>query len=172
MLKLAQILHLRIAAVAPIIGVTIGDPDDKVTWIVDYLPEATTEQRSAAQQIIDQFDLAAATAEETAALADFANSIASFNAIPDWATLPVSELISAANAGFFNGEDETVVRNRIDTQVTTNIVTVRGALKDIVAELYKAHGREIKIIQSVGYLRDYLIRLRRQASGQLSPTRD
>jgi hypothetical protein len=54
-----SILHTLIAAVAPILGVSIGNENDKQTWHIDFQPQATTQQRAAAQAVIDAFDLAA-----------------------------------------------------------------------------------------------------------------
>jgi hypothetical protein len=54
-------LHAAVAAVAPIIGVSIGKPGDRATWRVDFDPSATAAQRTAAQNVINAFDI---TAEE------------------------------------------------------------------------------------------------------------
>jgi hypothetical protein len=55
--KITQ-LHDQIAAAAPIDGVAIGRWDDKTTWRVDYTPEATDEQKTAAQAVVTAFDWA------------------------------------------------------------------------------------------------------------------
>lgn len=52
-------LHEKIAAVAPILGVSIGVYDDKTTWKVAFDQSALPEQKSAAQAILDSFDIAA-----------------------------------------------------------------------------------------------------------------
>lgn len=49
-------LHAAIAAVCPITGVSDGTPGDSATVRVDYDPGATTEQRAAAQAVVDGFD--------------------------------------------------------------------------------------------------------------------
>jgi len=53
----AGALHVAIAAVCPIHGVSIGRADDKSTWRIDYDPEATTEQRSAAETVKQTIDI-------------------------------------------------------------------------------------------------------------------
>jgi hypothetical protein len=45
-----------VAAGLPIHGVSIGNPDDKSTWRVDYKDEATNEHALIATQIITDFD--------------------------------------------------------------------------------------------------------------------
>ena len=45
-----------IKAVCPIDGVSIGTWTDKMTWRIDFTPEATTEERAAAQSVVDAFD--------------------------------------------------------------------------------------------------------------------
>ncbi len=50
-------LDAQLKAVAPIHGVSIGKLDDKATWRVDFKPEATAEQRQAAQAVIDAADV-------------------------------------------------------------------------------------------------------------------
>jgi hypothetical protein len=50
-------LHDAIAAVCPIVGVSIGRRDDRSTWRIDYAPNATAEQRAAAQATLEAFDL-------------------------------------------------------------------------------------------------------------------
>ena len=49
-------LHEKVSAAAPISGVSIGKKDDKATWRIDFKPEATPEQRAAAQQVLQEFD--------------------------------------------------------------------------------------------------------------------
>lgn len=50
-------LHRRIASVAPLVGLSLD------SLRIDYAPEATAEQRAAAQAILDAFDPAQAQAE-------------------------------------------------------------------------------------------------------------
>lgn len=47
-----QPLHKRVAEAAPIAGVSVQSRDDKSTWLVNFKPEATAAQRSAAASII------------------------------------------------------------------------------------------------------------------------
>lgn len=49
-------LHTEISKVAPIIGISIGVPEDKTTWRIDFTEEATSSQRMAAKLIVDSFD--------------------------------------------------------------------------------------------------------------------
>lgn len=51
-IKRALALNDRIAAVAPIQGVSIGKPDDPSSWRVDFDPSATPAQRQAAAAVI------------------------------------------------------------------------------------------------------------------------
>lgn len=48
-------LHAAVAKVAPIVGVSIGDPKDKTTWSIQFAPGATAQQISAAQAILQSF---------------------------------------------------------------------------------------------------------------------
>jgi hypothetical protein len=52
----AALLHKAISAVAPVVGVGIGDLDDRSTWRIDFAPEATTEQRVAGDAALAAFD--------------------------------------------------------------------------------------------------------------------
>lgn len=54
-MKQAKELHEAIASVCPIDGVSIGDKNDKTKWRVSYKPEATPQQLTAAQGVIDAF---------------------------------------------------------------------------------------------------------------------
>jgi hypothetical protein len=49
-------LDAAIKAVCPIHGVSIGGPDNKETWRIDFTDEATTEQRSNALQVMEEFN--------------------------------------------------------------------------------------------------------------------
>lgn len=69
MISVAAHLDTAIRAVCPIIGVSIGRIDDKATWRVDFAPEATQAQRTAAQTLVDGFDVAAVEEAETAKVA-------------------------------------------------------------------------------------------------------
>jgi hypothetical protein len=46
-------LHRQIETVCPIIGVSIGDAEDKTTWKIYFKDEATEDQRAQAQAVID-----------------------------------------------------------------------------------------------------------------------
>jgi hypothetical protein len=52
-------LHQKIKAVCPIFGVAVGDETNKLTWRIDFKPEATPGQRVAAQAVVGAFDVAA-----------------------------------------------------------------------------------------------------------------
>jgi hypothetical protein len=58
MVRLPFIIHIAVAAVAPIDGVSLGQIKDKSTWRIDFKPEATSAQRQAAQGVIVNFDVA------------------------------------------------------------------------------------------------------------------
>lgn len=62
-------LHAQVAAVCPIEGISIGKPDDRSTWRIDFNSQATAGERVAAQAIVDGFDLSAANAAETQVVA-------------------------------------------------------------------------------------------------------
>lgn len=53
---IAQKLDAAIKVVCPIFGVSIGRPDDKSTWRIDFEAQATSQQRSAAQAVLAAFD--------------------------------------------------------------------------------------------------------------------
>jgi hypothetical protein len=48
-------LHNAVAAVAPITGVSVADPNDKTTWVVHFQDGATQQQRRAARGVIDSW---------------------------------------------------------------------------------------------------------------------
>lgn len=73
-MMIAQKIHEAIAAVCPITAISIGSFENKSTWKVTYGALASTAQRQAAQTAIDSFDVAAATAVETASDLDAANA--------------------------------------------------------------------------------------------------
>ncbi|WFS07795.1 hypothetical protein [Methylobacterium sp. 391_Methyba4] len=69
----APALHAALAAVCPILGVSLGDPDNRATWRIDFDPAATTSQRRAATALLATFtgvDLATYIAAAHAALRD------------------------------------------------------------------------------------------------------
>jgi hypothetical protein len=51
-----------VAAAAPITGVAVGDWANRATWRIDFDDSATSDQRSAAQSVVDAFDVTAETA--------------------------------------------------------------------------------------------------------------
>ena len=55
-LTAASDLYQQLSVVASIYGVSIGKPNDKSTWRIDFADEATAEQRQAAQDVVDAFD--------------------------------------------------------------------------------------------------------------------
>jgi hypothetical protein len=59
-------LDAALRAVAPILGVSIGRRDDKVTWRIDFASEATQAQRDAAAKVVTVFDVAAVEGAEAA----------------------------------------------------------------------------------------------------------
>lgn len=58
-MKSQQGLDKKIKAVAPIDGVSIGEPSDKSTWRIDFKPGATQAEKDLAQAVIDAFDVVA-----------------------------------------------------------------------------------------------------------------
>ena len=55
-MNLASELHNHIAKVCPIDGVTIGDPADNSTWVINFKDSTTPEQRAAAIIAGNTFD--------------------------------------------------------------------------------------------------------------------
>jgi len=51
----ARALHALVASVCPIDGIEFDDPATPATWRVRFTPEATTEQQSAAAQVISDY---------------------------------------------------------------------------------------------------------------------
>lgn len=60
----AQYLHDQIAAVCPIVGLSIGHPSDKATWRIDYAPSATSAQQTAALSVVTNFNVVAPTEDD------------------------------------------------------------------------------------------------------------
>lgn len=56
MADFASRLHDALAAVAPITGISIGSRNDRSTWRIDFAPEATPQQQSAANALLASFD--------------------------------------------------------------------------------------------------------------------
>src|SRR3954467_10024613 len=52
-------LHAAIAAVCPIVGLSLGRLDDRSTWVIDFDPAATAAQRQSAQTVMATFNPAA-----------------------------------------------------------------------------------------------------------------
>ncbi len=63
-------LHDKISAICPIDGVSIGDPQNKSTWRVDYSQGATPQQIAAAQAVVAAFDPSAPTSADVNAERD------------------------------------------------------------------------------------------------------
>lgn len=51
----ASDVHMAVAKVCPIHGVSLGSRDDRSTWRIDFAPEATPAQRQAAQNALQAF---------------------------------------------------------------------------------------------------------------------
>lgn len=68
---LAQAVHDKVVAVAPIDGVSLGSWTDKAKWVVTFKAEATDAQKTAAATAITDFDIAA----EEAALEEISPSL-------------------------------------------------------------------------------------------------
>jgi hypothetical protein len=58
-LDVAQSLHDKLLSVAPIEGVSISDESDKSDWRIDFKSSATEQQRKAAVDILENFDVEA-----------------------------------------------------------------------------------------------------------------
>lgn len=50
-------VETSIKKVCPIVGVSFGRLDDKTTWRIDFTDDANDEQRKAAQEALDAFDV-------------------------------------------------------------------------------------------------------------------
>jgi Uri superfamily endonuclease len=57
--SLAQRLKNHLDTLAPIEGVTVRNRDDKSTWEIDYLPEATVQQKRAVENFLRDVDVEA-----------------------------------------------------------------------------------------------------------------
>ncbi len=57
-------LHAAIAAVCPIVGVSIGDANVRETWRIDYAPDATPDQMQAAAGVLNGFNIHAPRADD------------------------------------------------------------------------------------------------------------
>jgi hypothetical protein len=56
---LAKVIHEKVVAVAPIVGVSLGSWTDKAKWHVVFKAEATDAEKTAAATAITDFDIAA-----------------------------------------------------------------------------------------------------------------
>lgn len=65
-----EALYQAIIAVCPAEGVSIGRWENRATWRIDYTPDATAEQRAAAQTVINTFDVLTVEKKEIAAEVD------------------------------------------------------------------------------------------------------
>lgn len=61
-----------VKSVAPVVGISFGDMDDKSTWALQFADTASKEQIEAAYAVLHDFDIGAAKARaaRTAALGD------------------------------------------------------------------------------------------------------
>ena len=64
-------LNRKLKAVAPVSDISIGDWNDRNTWEVTYDKSATPADKSAAQAVIDGFDLSLAQEQDDAQIALF-----------------------------------------------------------------------------------------------------
>lgn len=68
--SLTTAVHAAVQKVCPIVGVSIGDPDDKRTWQASFAPEATAEERQSAEHVISDFDFLAIPAPVPEVISD------------------------------------------------------------------------------------------------------
>lgn len=125
-------LHAAVAAVCPILGVSVGNWADKTTWRVDYAAAATVQQQTAAAGVVTAFDPNASTnnpvilpfsemlsrltdAEYTGIMAAVAAQITAGNAaVPRW-------IDNAKALGInLNDPNTATVQNKL---VTANLLT-------------------------------------------------
>ena len=59
MVDIAQQIHTAVAAVAPISGVSVGDPNNRATWSIRFKEEATAQERVNAQSALQNLQLVA-----------------------------------------------------------------------------------------------------------------
>ena len=64
-------LHKKIAAVAPIDGVSCGKADDKATWTIGYQDTASDAEKTAAQAIIAAAPIPLVMTHKTISVAEF-----------------------------------------------------------------------------------------------------
>lgn len=55
-MSIVEALHEKVAAICPIIGVSIVDMSDKKTWRIDFNEVSTAAQRKAAINVVAAFD--------------------------------------------------------------------------------------------------------------------
>lgn len=67
---LAALVDTDVRAVAPILGVSLGDEADRSTWRIEFAPHASASQRAAAATVLAGFDLATVPARLAAQQAD------------------------------------------------------------------------------------------------------
>ena len=93
-----SVLHAKIAAVCPIDGVSVGDPNDPNTWRIDFAVGATKQQMIDAQAALNAIapaDLAAADATIKTAIAALPDPLAAAKAqaiasLPTAAVVPLT----------------------------------------------------------------------------------
>src|SRR3990167_2340894 len=66
MVNLAAKLDIEISKICPIYGVSVGKQNDKLTWEINFKPEATQLQEDAARLFVDNFDVDQFVVEEAA----------------------------------------------------------------------------------------------------------
>jgi hypothetical protein len=76
------------AANVPIVGVSLGDPANRATWRVLFLPEATDPQKATAQNILDTVVIDAATLADLDAVSDIDQKVLRAVVQGLWETIP------------------------------------------------------------------------------------
>jgi hypothetical protein len=133
----ASDIHAKLAAVAPIDGISIGSSTDKSTWIIQFQDSATDAQKTAAQAVLDAIDLT----DTPLAMAHKSIPVATF----------YDRLTDAERAALESSEDATVIAWRkklpycsiieIDTEeseaMQSHMVTLGLFTSARIAEIFK-----------------------------------
>ncbi len=161
--NLAQIvLQYRLRSLESLAGVEAVDGPKEIDGRIfpgEYIHYAVFEDSVLTDEQINILLATPQTAEETAAITDYTNSITDFDTIPNWATMSANDLVAAINAAFFNSLTQAQVQVTIDGIDT--FPKLRSALTTLLTELYKTKDREIKHVLATAYMRDRLMRLRK-----------
>ena len=116
-------LHALIEAVCPIYGIYIFDISNKSTWGVNFKEEATPSQRTAAQAIINSFDLTAWDAKQVRVDLRQAASKATAKAIPNWATWTQADWTTYYNANI-SATQINAIANLTDAKAMLNKMSI------------------------------------------------